>query len=184
MPILDATDFMPQPKEAADMSSITAFADEITGNPLDLIEQLVIAHEWPHDRQSDEDMAVEIAGKYCDYRLWFAWRPDIGALHLSVALDMKVQKAKRAQIIELLAALNERLWLGHFDLWSDERVPMFRYTMLVRGGGLTAGHVEEVVEIAVSECERYYPAFQFVIWGGKSAEEAVAASMLDTVGEA
>lgn len=124
------------------MSSITAFADEITGNPLDLIEQLVIAHEWPHDRQSDEDMAVEIAGKYCDYRLWFAWRPDIGALHLSVALDMKVQKAKRAQIIELLAALNERLWLGHFDLWSDERVPMFRYTMLVRGGGLTAGHVE------------------------------------------
>jgi hypothetical protein len=40
------------------------------------------------------------------------------------------------------------------------------------------------MEIAVSECDRFYPAFQFVIWGGKSAAEAIGAAMLDTVGEA
>jgi hypothetical protein len=40
------------------------------------------------------------------------------------------------------------------------------------------------VEIALMESERYYPAFQFVISGGKTASEAVTASILDTVGEA
>jgi hypothetical protein len=36
----------------------------------------------------------------------------------------------------------------------------------------------------MTECERYYPAFQFVIWGGRSAADAIASSLLDTVGEA
>jgi hypothetical protein len=44
--------------------------------------------------------------------------------------------------------------------------------------------VEDLVDIALSECERFYPAFQFVIWGGKTASEAVSAAILDTVGEA
>ena len=44
--------------------------------------------------------------------------------------------------------------------------------------------MEDLVEVALNEAERFFPAFQFVIWGGKSAEEAVAASMLDVAGEA
>ena len=34
------------------------------------------------------------------------------------------------------------------------------------------------------ECERFYPAFQYVIWGGKSAIDSISAAMVDTVGEA
>jgi len=44
--------------------------------------------------------------------------------------------------------------------------------------------MEDLVEVALNEAERFFPAFQFVIWGGKTAEEAVAASMLDVAGEA
>ena len=33
-------------------------------------------------------------------------------------------------------------------------------------------------------CERYFPAFQFMVWAGKSAEEAMNAAMFDTAGEA
>ena len=40
------------------------------------------------------------------------------------------------------------------------------------------------MEIAFTESERYYPAFQFVIWGGKDPEEAMAAAILETAGEA
>jgi hypothetical protein len=40
------------------------------------------------------------------------------------------------------------------------------------------------VDIAVAECERYYPAFQFVVWGGKNAPDAIATALLDTMGEA
>jgi hypothetical protein len=41
-----------------------------------------------------------------------------------------------------------------------------------------------MVDIALTECERFYPAFQFVTWGGKSPEEAMAAALVETVGEA
>jgi hypothetical protein len=37
---------------------------------------------------------------------------------------------------------------------------------------------------AIHACERYYPAFQFVVWAGKSASEAMSAAMFDTAGEA
>jgi len=37
---------------------------------------------------------------------------------------------------------------------------------------------------AIHACERYYPAFQFVVWAGKNAPEAMSAAMFDTEGEA
>ena len=85
----------------------------------------------------------------------------------------------------LLAMANEKLWLGHFDLWSEENLPVFRHALMLRDGvGVSTELLEDLVDIAVTECERFYPAFQFVIWGGKPAAEALAAAMLETEGEA
>ncbi|MDY0242526.1 MAG: YbjN domain-containing protein [Rhodospirillaceae bacterium] len=154
-------------------------------NPLDIVEQFVTANDWPFDRRSDEEMAVEVPGKWCDYSLFFAWREDINALHFTCAFDMKVQGDKRIQVNELLVTLNERMWLGYFGIWAEEGVPMFRHALLLHdAGGASLEQIEDLVDIALSECERYYPAFQFVIWGGKSAQDAIAAALLDTVGEA
>jgi len=41
-----------------------------------------------------------------------------------------------------------------------------------------------LVESAIDECERFYPVFQFVLWGGKTPAEAMAASLIETHGEA
>ncbi|MDO8607072.1 MAG: YbjN domain-containing protein [Phaeospirillum sp.] len=159
--------------------------DESFTNPVDLVEQIVSANDWAFDRRNDEELAAEIPGKWCNYSLYFAWREDMGAMHFTCAFDMKVPVAKRGPIWELLAIVNEKLWLGHFGLWDEEGVPMFRHTSLLRGGvSLSPEQIEDLVDLAITECERFYPAFQFVIWGGKSATDAVAASLLDTVGEA
>jgi len=37
---------------------------------------------------------------------------------------------------------------------------------------------------ALDSCERYYPAFQFVIWAGKPARDALEAAMFETAGQA
>ncbi len=154
-------------------------------NPLDLVERMVSANDWAFDRRSDDEMAVEVPGKWCDYSLYFAWRQDIGALHFTCAFDMRVQAQRRREMHELLGQVNERMWLGHFALWADEGVPMFRHAVLLRGlGGASMELLEDLVDIALTECERFYPAFQFAIWGGKSPDEAIQAALLDTVGEA
>jgi len=154
-------------------------------NPLDIAEEIVQANQWAHDRASDEELIVEISGRWCDYRLLFLWQREISALLFSCSFEMKVPKARRGAILELLAAINERLWLGHFDLVTDDQSPAFRQGVLLRGaGGASVEQLEDLVDIAVTECERFYPAFQFVLWGGKPAEEAIAAAMIDPVGEA
>ncbi|RDJ93014.1 hypothetical protein B4Q13_24860 [Lacticaseibacillus rhamnosus] len=59
-------------------------------------------------------------------------------------------------------------------------------TTLVLPGGLTASSAqcECMLSGAIHACERYFPAFQFVVWAGKSATEAMDAAMFDTDGEA
>jgi hypothetical protein len=156
-----------------------------SANPIDLVEEIVQANEWPHDRATDDEMVVEISGRWCDYRLLFVWQRELNALHFSCAFEMKVPRARRAAVFELLAVINERLWLGHFDLASDDHSPAFRHGVLLRGAyGASVEQIEDLVEISLSECERFFPAFQLVVWGGKSAEEAVAAAMIDPIGEA
>jgi hypothetical protein len=158
-------------------------ADRI--NPMDMIEQLVAEHEWAFDRQGDDELTVGLGGNYCEFQLWFSWREEIGAMHLSCAFDMKVPEKRRRDMHTLLVLINEKMAIGHFDLWRDEGLILFRHALLLRGGmGATAEQVEDLVEIALSECERFYPAFQFLIWGGKSPEDAIASAMLETVGEA
>jgi len=157
----------------------------VTANPIDLVEEIVQANEWAHDRASDAELAVEISGRWCGYRLFFLWQREINALHFTCGFEMKVPKQRRAAIFELLAVVNERLWLGHFDLASEDLSPSFRQGVLLRGAtGASVEQIEDLVDIAVSECERFYPAFQLVVWGGKAAEEAIAAAMLDPMGEA
>ena len=92
--------------------SVSTTTETIT-NPLDLIEEIVGAHEWPFERANDEELMAQIPGKWCDYRLYFAWSADMSALHFSCALDLKAATRRRAAINELLALANERLWLGH-----------------------------------------------------------------------
>lgn len=167
------------------MTALSTEVEVVAGNPIDIIEEIVQANEWPHDRASDEEMVVEIAGRWCDYRLLFVWQEEISALHFSCSLDMKVPKARRAPVYELLATANEKLWLGHFDICADSALPMFRHAALLRGShGASIEQFEDLVEIALTECERFYPAFQLVIWGGKSPEEAVTAAMIEPMGEA
>lgn len=157
----------------------------LSPNPIDLVEEIVIANDWAHDRASDEELVVEISGRWCEYRLYFVWQEEISALHFSCGFDMKVTKGRRSAVYELLALANEKLWLGHFDISAEDNSPAFRHAVLLRGVlAASAEQVEDLVDIALSECERFYPAFQLVLWGGKTAAQAIAAAMIDPVGEA
>lgn len=167
------------------MTSLLSEYRTPTQNPLDLVEKIAVANDWPFHRQTDDELAAEISGQWCHYKLWFAWHPDMGVLQLSCALDMKVPTKKLQPFYQILAIANEKLWLGHFEIWPDEDLPVFRHASLFRESATAnVSLIEDLVEIALTECERFYPAFQFVLWGGKEPHEAILAAMLETEGEA
>ena len=167
------------------MSASLGLDRDRSSNPLDILEQIIAANEWAFERRSDGEMAAEAPGKWCDYGLHFSWSHEISAMAFTCAFDMKVPADRREKLYELLALANDRLWIGHFGIEMEDGVPVFRHSVLLRGAqGASAESLEDMVDIAITECERFFPAFQFVLWGGKAPAEALAASMLDCVGEA
>ena len=167
------------------MSALAERHDTPAPNPLDVVEQVVAANDWAFDRRSDHEMAAEAPGKWCDYGLYFSWSREISAMHFTCAIDMKVPERQRPALYELLALANERLWIGHFGMDSDDGMPLFRHSVLLRGAtAASAESLEDMVDIAITECERFYPAFQFVLWGGKTPADALQAAMLECMGEA
>lgn len=168
--------------------SATTFADyaKTLTNPLDLAEELIEGRNWLVDRPAEEELIAEVEGSWCNMRIWFAWQPDLDALMFTCAYDTKIATHARPKIHPLLAAINERLWLGHFDVGAEDGVVMFRHGLLLRGNkqGVPVEQIEDLIDIAISECNRFYPAFQSVLWGGASIEHALTTALLDTVGEA
>ena len=155
-------------------------------NPLDLIEQMFDSSGWPYERVGEEEISASVKGDWCEYHLRFFWREEGSILQTACFFDIKVPEAKRPQIYETLALMNERLWLGHFEMWRDDNVLLFRHASITEDddGSGSFERCETLIETALSECERYYPVFQFVIWAGKSPQEAIETALLDTVGNA
>jgi hypothetical protein len=155
------------------------------GNPLDILEELVGANEWPFQRASDCELMVEIQGHWCCYYLYFVWRDDLSAVLFTCQFDQKVPAQRLGVVYELLARVNEIIWMGHFNISIDDGLAMFRHTVPLRGmRGASAELMEDMIDSAVGECERFYPALQMVLWGGRSVEEALQAALMETQGEA
>ena len=98
---------------------------------------------------------------------------------------MKVPSYALPRCRLLIALINEQLWIGHFDVWMQNGVVMFRHALVLAGGGIASDRqCEALFASALDFSELYFPAFQFVIWAGKPAREAMDSAMSETSGEA
>lgn len=167
--ILDRTD--PTPDDSA---------------PIDMLEAYYAAHDWDFERHDDEIVAT-VKGSWATYELRALWREDDSVLQFLAFPDIKVPDDRRPAMYEALGLVNEQMWVGHFELWSSSGILLYRHAVLVDGGEegtMSLSGAELLVESAIDECERFYPVFQFVMWGGKTPKEAIAAALIETQGEA
>ena len=154
--------------------------------PIDMLESYYAAHGWQHERQ-DEEVVAHVKGSWTEYELRALWREEDSVLQFLAFPDIRVTDERRAAIYEAIGLVNEQLWVGHFELWSSSGILLYRHAAMIDtgdGGTLSLAAAELIVESAIDECERFYPVFQFVMWGGKSPKEALAAALTETQGEA
>ena len=153
-------------------------------NPVDLVEQLAITHDWSTDRTADDELTLIVSGSWTDYHVSLNWRNDLEALHLACAFDFRVPENRLNEMYRLVAQINEQMWLGHFDLWTQEGLVMFRHALMLNGSVASVAQCEAMLKAALEACERYYQAFQFVVWAGKESREALVSTMFQTEGQA
>lgn len=153
--------------------------------PVDMLAQLFEARGWPCEFVSDDEIVGEIQGSWANYQVRCIWRSEDHVLQLLCLPDIRVPEDKKASVHEIMALINEQVWLGHFDIWSNGSVLLYRHALMLGDDGLLSIHqAQTAVEAAIDECDRFYPAFQFILWGDKSPAEALASAMVDAAGEA
>jgi hypothetical protein len=165
------------------MATTQPIYDHFT-NPVDMVEHIATIHDWTFERSAPDELTLTVSGSWCDYHISLTWRDDLEALHLACAFDFRVPKLRLAEVYKLMALINEQLWLGHFDLWKEDGMLLYRHGLLFAGADTHVGQCEGLLKAALEACERYYQSFQFVVWAGKSPEDALAASLFETQGHA
>ncbi|MGE3065320.1 MAG: YbjN domain-containing protein [Hyphomicrobiaceae bacterium] len=157
---------------------------ERVSNPVDLVEQIASNHDWASDRTATDELTLTVAGNWTDYHVSLNWRDDLETLHLACAFDFKIPDNRLGEVYRLVAQINEQLWVGHFDVWTQEGLIMFRQGLMLNGALATPGQCEALLRAGLEACERYYQAFQFVVWAGRESRSALASAMFETEGQA
>jgi hypothetical protein len=151
---------------------------------LDCVEAVLASDNKAFERLDDEvHFAATIS--YCDLHGIFTHREDAPSLQLGLLFDLKAPRHRRGDIAALLALLNESIWLGHFEVSSDDATLSWRLVVpLIGRDAPEPAEVAAILAAGMEACERFYPAFNFLLWAGKSPEEAAQAALFETAGEA
>ena len=123
--------------------------DEI--HPIDIVEHLAEHHEWEFDRIEENQIAMAVQGQWRTYSITLAW----------------------SGFDETLNVANDRCWTGAFTFWEEQKLMVYRYGLLLSGGQIaTADQIDTMISSSVLAAEKYYPAFQLVIYDNQSPDRA------------
>ncbi len=165
---------------------------EDVSNPLDSVEEIIISNDWTFDRMDEDTLTVHVSGKYGHYKMAFNWQEHYSALKFCCTPDLTVSPNKLEEASKAVNKINSTLWLGHFDIPlsntanAEAHTPCFRHTSLFRGMNYSSGasHMEDLIDIALSECERYYMTFELLSLHQQQGANALSLAMMDNIGEA
>ena len=156
-----------------------------TVDPLSALEAAAAKLDYEMERVGERELHLMLPSVWRDIGLWFTWRPELATLQMGAPLDLKAPVGRLEEASALIAMVNERLWIGHFDLWTEDHSIVYRNaSILPVSGELHDTQCEALIRAAGEAVDRFYPAFNFLIWGGKKPEEALEASMVETAGNA
>jgi len=148
-------------------------------NPLDTIEYLFSRDSVSCERRKINELVAEVQGKWDNMLIFFAFEEHMRCLHISCLLNIETATVDRSKMFELLALLNENLWLGHFAYWSEQKMPIFKHSIILQDQEeLFADKIGKIIELSIMECERVYPIFNAVMRQNVSPVQALYAGAM------
>ncbi|MEJ0060216.1 MAG: YbjN domain-containing protein [Terricaulis sp.] len=159
---------------------------EETTDPLDMVEAVIASDDrFTSEREEDGDVHFSFKCSWGQTAGYFSFRHELPALLFTLGFDLQAPKSRRSEAMKLAARINENLWLGHFDVWSDDGTIIFRHAMPMIGrDAISLGEIQAMLAAALDAADRFQPAFHFLILAGMKAEDAADAALFEVVGEA
>ena len=161
----------------------TFLEDEI--HPIDIVEHLAEHHEWEFDRIEENQIAMAVQGQWRTYSITLAWSGFDETLRLICSFEMEPPEEKLKDLYETLNVANDRCWTGAFTFWEDQKLMVYRYGLVLTGGQIaTAEQIGAMISSAVLTAEKYYPAFQLVVYDNQSPNKAMQVAIAEAYGHA
>ncbi|MBT9384938.1 YbjN domain-containing protein [Pseudooceanicola sp. CBS1P-1] len=163
--------------------SETFISEEL--HPIDIVETLAEHQEWEFDRIGEDQIAMAVEGQWRTYSVTLAWSAYDETLRLVCTFEMEPPAEALPGLYELLNHVNDQCWAGSFTFWADQQLMVYRYGLLLAGEQLASQEqITTLISAAVSSAERFYPAFQLNVWGGRSPKDALEVAIAEAYGRA
>jgi hypothetical protein len=159
---------------------------EEAADPLDIVESVIDTDErFSVERGEEGDLHFALTGACARAAGYFSYREELPALLFTLGFDLRAEPDRVADTAKLAALINEHLWIGHFDVWSDDGSIVFRHSLPMIGREeVSAGEIQALLAAALDAADRFHPAFLFLLQAGTTPEDAARAAMFEIAGEA
>lgn len=154
-------------------------------HPIDIVENIAAYHDWDFDRIGQDQIAMAVEGQWRTYSITLAWSSYDETLRLICTFEMEPPAERLPALYETLNAVNDQCWAGAFTFWAEQKLMVWRYGLVLSGEQVaSAEQIDTLINAAVMSAERYYPAFQLVVWGGRSPADAIQVAIAEAYGRA
>ena len=154
-------------------------------HPIDIVEHIAEHHDWSFDRLGDNQIAMAVEGQWRTYSITLAWSDYDETLRLVCSFEMEPPEDKHGALYEALNAVNDECWAGAFTFWAEQKLMIYRYGLVLAGGQMASpDQVDTMIRAAVLSAERFYPAFQLVVWGDRTVKDAMQVAIAEAYGRA
>lgn len=154
-------------------------------HPIDIVESLAEHNEWQFDRLGDDQISMAVEGQWRGYSITLAWSPHDETLRMVCTFEMDPPNEKLPALFEAMNEINDQCWAGAFTYWGEQKLMVYRYGLLMSGGQVASPEqIDTIITTAVRNAERFYPAFQLVIWGERTPRDAMQVAIAEAYGRA
>ena len=167
------------------MTVSETFFDEGEIHPIDVVETIATHYDWDFDRVAENQIAMTLEGQWRSYALTLAWSPSDETLRLLCTYELDPPADRMPALYELLNRMNDLCWAGSFTWWGEEKVLVFRYGLVLAGDQVASPEqIDTMIHAALMSAERFYPAVQLAIWGGREPAAAMDVAIAEAYGRA
>ena len=70
-------------------------------NPIDVVEQIFHHRSFELERRGNNEVVIELQGKWKEMLVFFAWEENLRCLQISCFMDIEINVENKAKIFEL-----------------------------------------------------------------------------------
>lgn len=152
------------------------------GNPTDRVENFFLDHDFECVRLNIHTIQGVYDGAWVQYITSASWRPKEQVLEIYTKFMPSFKSSKGKALKELIEELNPFVSFGAFCYVQDPLVFFHLYRLLVLEASDDGELITRILQVIFDSLDRYYPAFDAVLTGQLSGQEAASLVKLQPLG--